>query len=186
MNFGSWTALLVPLCFDESMTAEVFMDHQDSWHKSCHRKCGKDKLDRAQRRRDLEEAGRSCDSKPVTLVAYGSGKRMVTGSRAGSRIKTRNLKRRFLPHHKSQRCDIWCTRGPVVSCFSPNFVDWSVPYERSSGVWNFGDVSVTYRRSFGNHTLTGALCSGNILPEPALVSQQYRCFTKHNLIISNI
>ena len=39
------------------MRAEVFMDHQDSWHKSCPRKFGKDKLDRAQRRRDLEEAG---------------------------------------------------------------------------------------------------------------------------------
>ena len=29
------------------------------------------------------------------------------------------------------------------------------PMKRSSGVWNFGDVSVTYRRSFGNHTLAG-------------------------------
>ena len=41
------------------------------------------------------------------------------------------------------------------------------PMKRSSGVWNFDEVSVTYRRSFGNHTLAGALCSGNILPEPA-------------------
>ena len=45
------------------------------------------------------------------------------------------------------------------------------PMKRSSGVWSYGDVSVTYRQSFGNHTLAGALCSGNILPEPALVSQ---------------
>ena len=42
----------------------------------------------------------------VLLVAYGSGKRVVTGTRAGSRIKTRNFKRRFLPHHKSPRRDI--------------------------------------------------------------------------------
>ena len=60
------------------------------------------------------------------------------------------------------------------------------PMKRSGGVWSFRDVSVTYRRSFGNHTLAGALCSGNILPEPALVSQQFRCFTEHSLIISNI
>ena len=53
--------------------------------------------------------------------------------------------------------------------------------KRSSGVWSFGDVSATYRRSFGNHTLAGALCSGNILPEPTLVSQQFRCFTGHSL-----
>ena len=56
----------------------------------------------------------------------------------------------------------------------------------SSGVWSFGDVSVTYRWSFGNHTLAGALCSGNILPEPALVSQQFRSFTGHSWIISII
>ena len=56
------------------------------------------------------------------------------------------------------------------------------PMKRSSSMWSFGDVSVTYRRSFGNHRLAGALCSGNILPEPALVSQQFRCFTVHSLI----
>ena len=44
------------------------------------------------------------------------------------------------------------------------------PIKRSSGVWSFDQVSVTYRRSFGNHTLAGALCSGNIQPEPAWVS----------------
>ena len=38
--------------------------------------------------------------KTSSLVAYRSGKRMVTGTRAGSRIKTKNFKRRFLPHHK--------------------------------------------------------------------------------------
>ena len=57
------------------------------------------------------------------------------------------------------------------------------PMKRSSGVWSFGDVSVTYPWSFGNHTLAGALCSGNILPELALVSQQFRCFTGHSLIL---
>ena len=57
------------------------------------------------------------------------------------------------------------------------------PMKRSSGVWSFGDVSVTYRRSFGNHTLAGTLCSGNILPEPALISQHFRCFTGHSLIM---
>ena len=57
------------------------------------------------------------------------------------------------------------------------------PTERRRGVWNLGEVLVTYRRSFGNHTLVGALCSGNILPETALVSQQFRCFTVHNLIM---
>ena len=41
------------------------------------------------------------------------------------------------------------------------------PMKRSSGMWSFDEVSVTYRRSFSNHTLAGALWSGNILPEPA-------------------
>ena len=65
----------------------------------------------------------------TSLVAYGFGKRMVTGTRAGSRIKTKNFKQRFLPHHKSQRCGIWYTGGPVVSCVSPNFVDRYMPHE---------------------------------------------------------
>ena len=78
-----------------------------------------------------------------SLVAYGSGKRMVTGTRAGSRIKTRNFKRRFLPHHKSQRRNIWCTNSPVISCFSPKFVDRSVPYEANQR-------RVKFRRCFGN------------------------------------
>ena len=80
---------------------------------------------------------------PGSLVAYGSGKRMVTGTRAGSRIKTRNFIRRFLPHHKSQRRDIWRTSGPVVSCFNPKFVDRSVPYEATQR-------RVKFRRCFGN------------------------------------
>ena len=41
------------------------------------------------------------------------------------------------------------------------------PMKRSSDGWSFDEVSVTYRRSFGNHTLAWALCSGNTLPEPA-------------------
>ena len=79
---------------------------------------------------------------PIALVAYGSGKRMVTGTRAGSRIK-KKMKWRFLPHHKSQRRDIWCTNSPVVSYFNPKFVDRSVPYETKQ--WH-----VKFRRCFGN------------------------------------
>ena len=78
-----------------------------------------------------------------SLVAYGSGKRMVTGTRAGSRIKTRNFKRRFLPHHKSQRHDIWCTNSPVVSSLNAKFVERSVPYEAKQR-------RVTFWRCFGN------------------------------------
>ena len=64
------------------------------------------------------------------------------GTCAGPRIKTKYFKRRCLPHHKSQRRDIWSTNSPVVSCFL-----WIglCPMKRSSGVWIFGDVSVTYR-----------------------------------------
>ena len=78
-----------------------------------------------------------------SLVAYGSGKRMVTGTRAGSRIKTRNFKQRCLPHHRLQRRDIWCTNSPVVSCFNPKFVDRSLPYEAKQRRMKF-------RRCFGN------------------------------------
>ena len=85
-----------------------------------------------------------------SLVAYGSGKRMVTGTRAGSRIKTENFKRRFLPNHKSQRRDIWCTYSPVVSYFNPKFVDRSVPYEAKQR-------RVTFRRCFGNIPLADAM-----------------------------
>ena len=96
---------------------------------------------------DLSASCRQCHlmirSFLYTLVAYSSGKRMVTGTRAGSRIKTRNFKRRFLPHHKSQRRDIWCTNRPVVSCFNPKFVDRSVPYEAKQR-------RVKFRRCFGN------------------------------------
>ena len=78
-----------------------------------------------------------------SLVAYGSGKRVVTGTRAGSRIKTENFKRRFLPNHMSQRRDITYTNSPVVSGFNPKFVDLSVPYEEKQ--WR-----VKFRRCFGN------------------------------------
>ena len=88
-----------------------------------------------------------CHMVPISLVAYGSGKRMVTGTRAGSRIQTRNFKWRFLPHHKSKRRDIWCTNSPVVSCFNPKFVDRSVPYEAKQR-------RVKFRRCFGNIPLT--------------------------------
>ena len=68
---------------------------------------------------------------------------MVTGSLAGSRIKTKNFKRRLLPHHILQRRDIWCTNSPVIYCFNPKFVDRSVPYEAKQRRVNF-------RRCFGN------------------------------------
>ena len=104
--------------------------------------------DRLSRRKPCRTGGggnKICCSDQATgsLVAYGSGKRMVTGTRAGSRIQTRNFKRRFLPHHKSQRRDIWCTNSPVVSCFNPKFVDRSVPYEAKQR-------RVKFRRCFGN------------------------------------
>ena len=57
--------------------------------------------------------------------------------------RDRGSKRRFLPHHKSQCCDIWRTNSPVVSCFNPNFVDRSVPYEAKQR-------RVKFRRFFGN------------------------------------
>ena len=105
----------------------------------------------------------SCNA---SLVTYGSGKRMVTGTRTGSRMKTKNFKRRYRPHHKSQHCDIWCTSRPVISCFDPNAVDRSVPYEAQ-------ERRVKFRRSFGNIPLeesnvsvTNIKSSGNILPEP--------------------
>ena len=92
----------------------------------------------------------------IALVAYGSGKRMVTGTRAGSRIKTRNFKQRFLPHHTSRSAAIFGVQGGR-SYLVLALTLWIglCPMKRSSGVWNFGDVSVTYRRSFGNHTLAG-------------------------------
>ena len=79
----------------------------------------------------------------MSLVAYGSGKRMGTGTRAGSRIKTENFKRQLLPHHMSQRRDIWCTNSPVISCFNYKFVDRSVPYKAKQR-------RLKFRRSFGN------------------------------------
>ena len=84
-----------------------------------------------------------CFAITISLVAYGSGKRMVTGTRAESRIKTRNFKRRFLPYHMSQRRDILCTNSPVVSRFNPKFVDRSVPFEAKQ-------QRVKFRRCFGN------------------------------------
>ena len=53
------------------------------------------------------------------------------------------FKRRFLPHHMSQRRDIWCTNSPVLSWFDPKFVDRSVPYEAKQR-------RVKFRRCFGN------------------------------------
>ena len=87
----------------------------------------------------------------ISLIAYGSGKRMVTGTRTGSGIKTENFKRRLLPHHMSQRRDIWCTNSPVISCFNHRFVDRSVPYEAKQR-------RVKFRRGFGNIPLA----AGNV------------------------
>ena len=68
---------------------------------------------------------------------------MVTGTRAGLRMKTKIFKRRYLPHHKSQRRDIRCIKRPVIFCFAPNFVDRSVLYDAK-------ERRVKFRRSFGN------------------------------------
>ena len=118
-----------------------------------------------------------------SLVAYGSGKRMVTGTRAGSRIKTKKVNDDFY-HTTSRSAVIFGVQGGLLYLFLALTL-WIglCPMKRSDGVWSFGDVSVTYRRSFGNHTLAEALCSGNILPEPALASQQFRCFTGHSVIL---
>ena len=72
-------------------------------------------------------------------------------TRAGSQIKTKNFKRRLLPHHISQRCDIWCTNSPIMSCFNPKFVDRSVPHEAKQR-------HVKFRRCFGNIPLA----AGNV------------------------
>ena len=58
-------------------------------------------------------------------------------------MKTKNFKRRFLTHHKSQCRDIWCTSRPVIFCFALNFVDQCVPYDAK-------ERRVKFRRSFGN------------------------------------
>ena len=55
------------------------------------------------------------------------------------------------------------------------------PMKRSSGMCRFDEVSVTYRRSFGNHTLAGALCSGNIQPEPAFSFTTFPLFYRAQL-----
>ena len=57
------------------------------------------------------------------------------------------------------------------------------PMKRSSGVWSFDEVSVTYRRSSGYHTLAGAYVPVTYYRNRLLVSQQSRCFTGHNLIL---
>ena len=106
-----------------------------------------------------------------SLVAYGSGKRMVTGTRAGSRIKTENFKRRLLPHHMSQRRDIWFTNSPAISCFNPRFVDRSVQYEAKQRRVNF-------RRCFGNIPLAAGNVSvtniGSSRTEPKAPVTDYR------------
>ena len=105
------------------------------------------------------------------LVAYGSGKRMVTGTRAGSQIKTKNFKRQLLPHHMSQRRDIWCTNSPIISCFNLKFVDRSVPHEAKQ--WH-----VKFRRCFGNIPLAAGNVSvtniGSSGTEPKVPVTDYR------------
>ena len=41
------------LCFDEGVTVKDFVAHRAKWHKSCCRKFAKDKLHRADRKREL-------------------------------------------------------------------------------------------------------------------------------------
>ena len=64
---------------------------------------------------------------------------------------------------------------------TPNLWICLCPMKRSSGVWSFDEVSVTYRRCIGNHTLAGALCSGNILPEPAFSFTTFPLFYRAQL-----
>ena len=96
---------------------------------------------------------------------------MVTGTRAGSRIKTENFKRWLLPHHMSQRRDIRCTNSPVISCINPRFVDRSVPYEakeRRVKFWRcFGNIPL----AAGNVSVTNIGSSGT---EPKAPVTDYR------------
>ena len=53
------------LCFDEGVTVEDFVAHRAKWHKSCCRKFAKDKLHRAERKRELtlDDPGSATDEK---------------------------------------------------------------------------------------------------------------------------
>ena len=53
------------LCFDEGVTVEDFVAHRAKWHKSCCRKFAKDKLHRAERKRELtlNDPGSATDEK---------------------------------------------------------------------------------------------------------------------------
>ena len=87
------------------------------------------------------------------FISYGSGQRMITGTCAGSRIKTnKKSKRTILPHHKSQRCEIWCVHAGL-SYLALTLTSWTdlCPIKGSSGELNFCEVSIKHRRSFGNH-----------------------------------
>ena len=99
-----------------------------------------------------------------SLVTYGSGKCIVTGWR----IKAKKIKNKRDFYHTT------CCRAAIFGVHAglPNLVLtltlWigPCPMKRRKGVWIFVDVSVTYRRNFGTHTLAGDLCSCNIIPEP--------------------
>jgi hypothetical protein len=58
-EFRKLNRLPVTLHFEEATTVEDLVNHQARWHKSCYGKFNKCKLGRAQRKRDLEEAGPS-------------------------------------------------------------------------------------------------------------------------------
>ena len=62
---------------------------------------------------------------------------------ARDRGSKQKIKRRLLPHHMSQRRDIWCTNCLDIYCFNPKFVARSAPYETKQR-------RVKFRRSFGN------------------------------------
>lgn len=50
-----------PILFDEGTTADDFTQNQAKWHKTCHNYFGKDRVDRAERKRDAEDASSSTD-----------------------------------------------------------------------------------------------------------------------------
>ena len=77
------------------------------------------------------------------LVTYGSGKRMVTETRAGSRKNAINFKRRFLPYHSATILGVHIGLSYLV--FTLTLWIGLCPMKRCSGVCYFDEVSVIYR-----------------------------------------
>ena len=56
----------------------------------------------------------------------------------------------------------------LKNCWTKHRCGRSVPsVERGSGVWNLAEAPIIYLQISGDHTLTGALCSDNIIMEAA-------------------